>query len=445
MDLYQRLNVLDPLECISIKLKRLTRALQSWSSKKVGHVKTQLALAREVLHRLEMAQDRRLLSSDEEWLRKELKRLCLRLASLERTIARLRSRVRYLRDRDANTSFFHKQAAFRKRKIFISKLMDGDRMATSQEDKQEVLYDYYLNLLGTAPDRPISLDLQYFHRDSSGLDILDRPILEEVWETIKDLPMDRTPGPDGFIGRFYKACWSVIKSDFMAAIITLQQGNARGLGLLNAAYITLIPKKVDTVLAKDYRPISLVHSFAKLVTKILANRLAPLLNSMISTNQSVFIRGRSIHDNFILVQQTVKVLHRQKVASLFLKLDISKAFDSVSWAFLLEVLRHLGFGLSWCNLIAYLLSTSSTHILVNGEPGELIQHQCGLRQGDPLSPMLLIIIMDVLNSLFVKASDEGVNTGPTEFRNNTSTSRGPWPGPRAGTRRDSASTTPNPI
>lgn len=94
MDLYQRLNVLDPLECISIKLKRLTRALQSWSSKKVGHVKTQLALAREVLHRLEMAQDRRLLSSDEEWLRKELKRLCLRLASLERTIARLRSRVR---------------------------------------------------------------------------------------------------------------------------------------------------------------------------------------------------------------------------------------------------------------------------------------------------------------------------------------------------------------
>jgi len=80
------------------------------------------------------------------------------------------------------------------------------------------------------------------------------------------------------------------------------------------------------------------------LTKILANRLAPFLDSLISTDQSAFIRGRCIHDNFILVQQTVKVLHRHKVPSLFLKLDISKAFDSVSWPFLLEVLQHLGFG-----------------------------------------------------------------------------------------------------
>jgi hypothetical protein len=194
----------------------------------------------------------------------------------------------------------------------------------------------------------------------------------------------------------------------MAAIITLQQGNARGLGLLNAAYITIIPKKIDALLAKDFRPISLIHSFAKLITKILANRLAPLLNSLVSSNQSAFVRGRSIHDNFILVQQTVKALQRQKISSLFLKLDISKAFDSVSWSFLLEVLSHLGFGVSWCNLVSNLLSTSSSRILLNGEPGEIIQHRRGLRQGDPLSPMLFILTMDVLNSLFVKASEEGL-------------------------------------
>jgi hypothetical protein len=198
------------------------------------------------------------------------------------------------------------------------------------------------------------------------------------------------------------------KADLMAAIISLQQGDARGLGLLNAAYITLIPKKVDAMTAKDFRPISLVHSFAKLITKILANRLAPFLDSLVSTNQSAFIRGRCIHDNFILVQQTVKVLHRQKVPSLFLKLDISRAFDSVSWSFLLEVLQHLGFGLPWCNLVSNLLSTSSTRILVNGEPGEILQNQRGLRQGDPLSPMLFILVMDVLNSLFAKAGNEGL-------------------------------------
>jgi hypothetical protein len=194
----------------------------------------------------------------------------------------------------------------------------------------------------------------------------------------------------------------------MAAIITLQQGDARGLRLLNAAYITLIPKKKDALAVNDFCPISLVHSFGKLITKILANRLAPYLDSLISTNQSAFVRGRCIHDNFILVQQTAKVLHRQKVPSLFLKLDISKAFDSVSWSFLLEVLQHLGFGCSWRNLVANLLSSSSTRILLNGEPSELIQHQRGLRQGDPLSPMLFILVMDVLNSLFVKAGNEGL-------------------------------------
>jgi hypothetical protein len=108
------------------------------------------------------------------------------------------------------------------------------------------------------------------------------------------------------------------------------------------------------------------------------------------------------------VQQTIKLLHRQKVPSLFLKLDISKAFDSVSWAFLLEVLNQLGFGNTWCNLVSNLLTMSTTRVLLNSEPRETIKHQRGLRQGNPLSPMLFIIVMDVLNNLFVKASEVGL-------------------------------------
>ena len=118
--------------------------------------------------------------------------------------------------------------------------------------------------------------------------------------------------------------------------------------------------------------------------------------------------GRCIHDNFLLEQQTIKLLHQKKVSRLFLKLDISKAFDSVSWPFLPEVMNHLGFGQVWINLVSNLLSTSSTRILLNGAPGVPIHHQRGLRQGDPLSPMLFILVMDVLNSLFVKAGEEGL-------------------------------------
>jgi hypothetical protein len=116
----------------------------------------------------------------------------------------------------------------------------------------------------------------------------------------------------------------------MAAIMTLFQGDDRKLWLLNSAYLTHIPKKDDAISAKDFRPISLIHSFAKLITKILANRLAPLLDSLVAANQSAFIGGRCIHDNFILVQQSIKLFHKLKVPSLFLKLDISKAFDTIS-------------------------------------------------------------------------------------------------------------------
>jgi hypothetical protein len=112
--------------------------------------------------------------------------------------------------------------------------------------------------------------------------------------------------------------------------------------LLNSAFITLLPKVEAPQGAKDYRPISLVHSFAKLVTKILANRLAGRLLQMVSPNQSAFIKKCFIQDNFMLVQQTAHFLHQQKQPRILFKLDISKAFDSVSWAFLIEVMRTIG-------------------------------------------------------------------------------------------------------
>jgi hypothetical protein len=114
---------------------------------------------------------------------------------------------------------------------------------------------------------------------------------EEVWDTIKSLLADRAPSPDGYIGQLFKSCWQLIKADFMAAIMVLQQRYARKLWLLNSAYLTLIPKKAEALHPEDFRSISLIHSFTKLVTKIMGNCLAPLLNDLVATNQSAFVRG----------------------------------------------------------------------------------------------------------------------------------------------------------
>lgn len=341
----------------------------------MGNIKQQLEMAKEILHCLEIERDTRELSAGEDWLRKKLKLHCLGLASLECTIARLRFRILYLQEGDANTSFFHKQACFRKKKNFIPKLQVGDPIVVSQEDKQEAALNFYENLIGIAEERDFTIDLAEICIQEHELSSLDAPFTEEeVWATIRDMPSDKSPGPDGFTGRFYKSCWNIIIGDLLMALDAIYRGHVFKFRLLNTAFITLLPKKPDAIQIKDFRPISLIHSFAKLVTKVLANRLAPVLSSLISTNQSAFVRGRNIHDNFLFVQQMVKSLHKKKEAHLLLKLDISKAFDSVSWSFLLEVLRHVGFGQQWCNLICLILSTSSTQVLVNGEPGMNILH-----------------------------------------------------------------------
>jgi hypothetical protein len=221
--------------------------------------------------------------------------------------------------------------------------------------------------------------------------------VEEVPSPLRQLecpPLLLTTGTgaeDGFTGRCYKCAWTVVKRDFLAALSVILQGGSSKLYLLNSAYVTLLPKKAEAVEVKDFRPISLINSFAKIITKILANRLTEILPKLVSPNQSAFIKGRSIHDNFMMVRETAKAIHRQKISRILLKLDIGKAFDSVSWHFLLEVLEHVVFGLLWRNLIAKLLCSSSTRVLVNGEPGDLICHQQGLQQGDPLSPNALYI------------------------------------------------------
>ena len=115
------------------------------------------------------------------------------------------------------------------------------------------------------------------------------------------MPSDKAPGPDGFTGAFFKACWEIIKDDVMAAMNSLFTLNAQGFEWLNSACIILLPKKTDATRVTDFRPISLVHSIAKIFSKVLANRLAPRLNSLVSNCQSAFIKKRSIHDNFLYV------------------------------------------------------------------------------------------------------------------------------------------------
>ena len=175
----------------------------------------------------------------------------------------------------------------------------------------------------------------------------------------------------------------------MLAVKALECTNSRHLHLLNCATMVLIPKNPDAAHPKDFRPISLVHFFAKLFSKILATRLRPRMHELVSPCQSAFIKDRAIHDNFVAVRAQARLFRQKKCPALLLKLDLHKAFDSISWEFLLKLLQHRGFGFRRIRWVVSLHSTSTTRVIVNGELTEEIAHMRDLRQGDPLSHCLL--------------------------------------------------------
>jgi len=128
---------------------------------------------------------------------------------------------------------------------------------------------------------------------------------------------------------------------------------------------------------------------------------------LVSRAQSAFIKRRSIQDNFLYTQNIIRELHRAGKPTLFLKLDIAKAFDTVRWDYLQEVLEQLGFGQRWRKWVTTLLATSTSTVLLNGARGRWFKHRTGVRQGDPLSPMLFILAMEPLQLMLNKATEQG--------------------------------------
>jgi hypothetical protein len=153
----------------------------------------------------------------------------------------------------------------------------------------------------------------------------------------------KNPGPDGYIGSFYKACWHTIKFDLVGAIHHLFDLRTDAWELLNSANVTLIAKKDEAETCMDYRPISLMYSVTKIIGKVLAIHLSSHLNQLVSPCQSTFIRGRRIQDNFQFIQGATRHFQHTKTPMLLLKLDIAKAFDNAR-EYMLEVMEQLGFG-----------------------------------------------------------------------------------------------------
>ncbi|GJS26095.1 hypothetical protein Tco_0486715 [Tanacetum coccineum] len=196
------------------------------------------------------------------------------------------------------------------------------------------------------------------------LDMIKHVTDQEVKEAIFSMGNDKSPGPDGYTACFFKECWDIVASDVVCAVQEFFT-NGNLLKELNHTIIALIPKES--------------------------------LKGLISPNQSAFVPGRRISDNILLTQELMHNYHLDRGPSrCAFKVDIQKAYDTVDWGFLKEVLLAFGFHVRMVDWIMECVTTTSFSLSINGTLHGYFKGKRGLRQGDPLSPYLFTLIMEVL-------------------------------------------------
>jgi hypothetical protein len=147
-------------------------------------------------------------------------------------------------------------------------------------------------------------------------------------------------------------------------------------------FVTLIPKVNSPYSLSGFRPISLLGCLYKLIAKVLAKRLAKVMDSVISSNQSAFIKGRNLVDCVVIVNEVVDLAKKAKKDCLIIKVDFEKAYDSVDWGFLEYMLIRCGFCDKWIEWMRVCVFAGNLSVLVNGSPTGEIDIQRGLKQGD---------------------------------------------------------------
>jgi hypothetical protein len=171
--------------------------------------------------------------------------------------------------------------------------------------------------------------------------------------------------------------------------------------------ITLIPKEEDARSMKKFRPISLLNCSFKIFTKAVTNRYAKIMNRLISQCQFAFIRGRFILESVVTAHEVIHEIHSKKEQGLVFKIDYEKAYDKVNLDFLYEVLSARGFSAKFIGMIRQITQNGSVGVKVNEVEGEFFLTGKGVRQGDPLAPLLFNTVVDVFTRMLVK----GVNAG----------------------------------
>lgn len=236
-----------------------------------------------------------------------------------------RSRGNWLKMGDKNTHFFHLTIIRRRQRNQVAKLKDGNGIwQTEHTSSAEIIKGHFQNLYSSPPNRIVDdvislVDPSVPDETNSAL---TKPVSrEEVKMAAFQMGPLKAPGSDGFPGLFYQKYWHIVGED-------------------------VFPKGPNPESMSHFRPISLCRFNYKIISELMANRLQPFIDNIITEEQSAFIPGRQIHDNITVAHEVFHCLKRKKGA-VAVKLDLNKAYDRIRWDFLMKVLEKMGFSPIW--------------------------------------------------------------------------------------------------
>jgi hypothetical protein len=401
-----------PSFVLANKLKALKADLKLWNREVVGDIRFRKRKHMGEVLELDVKEGCGGLSLAEIQLREVLKVEVNRLAQLEECSWRKKSRVLWLKESDNNTKLFHKVANSNRRHNFIGGLEVDGVYYEEEAAMRDHVVQFYENMFCEDEEwRPHVDGLPFASIGENERVVLERRFdKEEIVQVLKDFQGDKAPGPDGFTMAFSQKCWRVVEKDVMDFFDEIYD-HCQFERSLNASFITLIPKKVNASNIRDFHLICLIGSVYKLLANVLANRFRMVLGCLISELQNAFVGGRQMVDSVLIANECLDSRVRSVCPDIICKLDIEKAYDHVNWDSLFYVLSRMGFGSRWIRWIHMCISTVRFSIFINGTPVGFFNGSRGIRQGDPLSPLLFLLVMEVLSCLLKKTEEGGFIRG----------------------------------
>ncbi|XP_077252938.1 uncharacterized protein LOC143892304 [Tasmannia lanceolata] len=397
---------------IGEKLRFVKKRLKEWNSLRLEAIHERKLWLQNRIRVISLADEERLASEDNlnelGKVKEEHKGLLLQ----EEISWRQKSRVNWLKEGDKNTAYFHNMASARRRNNRIEALEVKGSLSFTKEAITKEIVDYYRSLYSAENIvRPRLDEVVFKSLDANSNSGLERPFSEEeVEKGVFSMNRDKAPGPDGFCLAFFQVCWEYVKGDVMSFFQEFYAGMEldRGTG---ATFIALVPKVKGAVKVSDFRPISLVGCLYKVLSEVLADRIKIVLPCIISENQCAFVSQRQILDCSLVANEMVDWMAKSGEQEVICKLDMEKAYDRMDWQCLDYFLEMMGFDVKWRGWIRSCLSSACFSILNNGSSKGFFKSSRGLRQVDPLSPFLFVIVAEALSVLLVKGRSEGLVSG----------------------------------